>query len=70
MPFPKTKVEMAEQGYKPTPGPATCRGCQKPIEFWLTPQGKNIPMDPMPAEDSPATSHFATCPVAHKFRGK
>jgi len=70
MAFPKTKGEMITQGYKPAGTTALCRGCQARIEFWLTPQGKNIPMDPMPADDSTATSHFATCPQAGKFRSR
>jgi hypothetical protein len=40
------------------------------MEFWNTPEGKSIPMDCMSDPDSPAVSHFATCPVADRFRKK
>jgi hypothetical protein len=38
-----------------------CIICQVPIEWWLTPQSRNIPMNPMPTEDTPAVGHWVTC---------
>jgi hypothetical protein len=38
------------------------------MEFWTTPEGKSIPMDVMAEPESPAISHFATCPLAKEFR--
>ncbi len=40
-----------------------CRGCRATIYWWETPAGKWSP------HDQDGTSHFATCPVAEKFRG-
>lgn len=39
-----------------------CRGCGAEIYWILTPVGKRMPVDP------DRTSHFATCPMAGKFR--
>jgi hypothetical protein len=67
MPFPKTRKEMEEKGYT-RKSYARCRGCGDSMEFWITPTGHNIPMDPMPMEDSPAVSHYVRCPKAQTFR--
>jgi len=67
MPFPKNRLAMANAGYKPLPS-GNCRGCNQAIEFWQTPAGKQIPMNPMETEDSPAITHFATCSKAAEFR--
>lgn len=39
-----------------------CRGCGALIHWWETPAGKHSP------HDADGTSHFATCPVASRFR--
>lgn len=67
MPFPRNRAEMIKQKYKPAPM-AECRGCGALIEFWITPAGKNMPMDRMEKDDSPAITHFATCPKRDTFR--
>lgn len=67
MGFPRTLKEMKEYGYKFS-GDATCKGCQEDIEFWETPRGKKIPMDPMPMENSAAIAHWTTCENAPLFR--
>jgi hypothetical protein len=67
MAFPKTQAEMVESGYG-FDRIETCRGCHQNMEMWETPAGKRIPMDPMPEDESPAISHFATCPQASRFR--
>jgi hypothetical protein len=38
------------------------------MEFWHTPGGKWLPMNPMPDPDSPAVSHYATCKHGELFR--
>jgi hypothetical protein len=70
MSFPANRVEMITQGYI-RDGRETCAGCGAVMEFWITPgKQKAIPMNPMADDDTPAISHFATCPHAAKFRKK
>ena len=69
MPFPATRKEMEDQGYK-CKSYTVCRGCADSMEFWTTPKGGSIPMNPMPFAESPAVSHYASCPKAQRFRGK
>lgn len=69
MAFPATRKEMEDQGYKCMTY-TRCRGCDASMEFWHTPKGGTIPMDPMPLVESPAVSHYATCPNARRFRKK
>jgi hypothetical protein len=45
-----------------------CRSCGAEIDFYWTPNGKRAPMNAMDGADSPAISHFATCPDADRFR--
>ena len=67
--FPQTVEAMKEAGYtnkdqgtcKDRPGAA---GCGATIDWWLTRNGKHIPMD-----GGTATAHFKTCPNAGDFRG-
>lgn len=67
MAFPKTMDEMNAAGYK-FDNHATCRGCGDDIEWWLSPKGSKVPMNPMDKGTSPAVSHFATCPNSSDFR--
>jgi hypothetical protein len=67
MSFPATLAELEQAGYK-RGARTTCSGCFAPMEFWFTPGGNRIPMDPMEGPDSKAVSHFATCPKAAQFR--
>lgn len=67
MAFPKTLDEMKRAGYT-FQNCATCGGCGQDIEWWITPLGKKIPMDPMNRGVSQAVSHFATCTEAERFR--
>jgi hypothetical protein len=67
MGFPATCKAMMEAGYKRSTY-SRCVACHTAMEWWLTPRGRPIPMDSMPSEDSPAVSHFATCPNADQFR--
>jgi len=69
MSFPTVKTQMAAAGYTFT-GCGTCAGCLADIEWWITPANKKMPMDPMPAEDSPAVNHCSTCPDANRFHGR
>ena len=69
MAFPKTADEMKAAGYV-FDNDATCRGCGADIEWWITPRGSKIPMDPMPRGVSEAIAHFTTCPDAKDFKHK
>jgi hypothetical protein len=67
MMFPQTRQALVDAGYKQT-NYARCRGCSAGIEWWLTPNGQKIPMDCMKTDESPAITHFATCPARELFR--
>jgi hypothetical protein len=67
MPFPKTLDEMKAAGYK-FDNYATCRGCGDDLEWWITPTGKKIPMNPMDRGLSDAVAHWSTCSEADSFR--
>jgi hypothetical protein len=67
MPFPKTFAELKAAGYR-FDNHAACRGCKVQIEWWFTPKGGKMPFDLMPNDDSPAITHFSTCPHAEDFR--
>ena len=69
MAFPKTLDEMTQAGYKFL-NHATCKGCGDEIEWWETPTGKKIPMNPMERGVSPSVAHWATCPEQDSFRKK
>jgi hypothetical protein len=67
MSFPATRAEMEAAGYSLNEY-TRCKGCQRLMEFWNTPQGRRIPMNPMTDPESPAVSHFTDCPKAGEFR--
>ena len=67
MSFPATRKALEDAGYKRT-SYTRCSACMAAIEFWNTPQGRVMPMEAMPDDDSPAISHFANCPEAARFR--
>ena len=67
MAFPRTLNEMTTAGYG-FDNHATCRGCGDEIEWWITPNGKKIPMNPMERGSSPATAHWSTCTERDSFR--
>lgn len=57
---------------------AHCRGCGEPVEWWITPKGKKMPMTVKEVRDrdSPISPikeiqripHWATCERADSFR--
>jgi hypothetical protein len=67
MPFPQTRAQMVEMGYKPGNRTA-CRGCGLLIEWWRTPHNARMPMNLMDGETAAAVSHWATCTHANNFR--
>jgi len=62
--IPKTEAELLAAGYR-LAGTAHCKGCKALIEWWLTPNGKRMPLDKTTFEP-----HFSTCPKADQFRKK
>jgi hypothetical protein len=58
---------MHERGYKFLEQ-GVCDGCLQIIEWWRTPEGHQIPMNPMATPESPAIAHWATCPMVEQFR--
>ena len=67
MAFPQTFDEMKARGYQ-FDNDAICRGCGDDIEWWITPTGKKIPMNPMTSRSSQAVAHWATCTEQDTFR--
>ena len=65
--FPKNSTAMRFHGYTKS-GEGRCRACGASLEWWLSPAGHRMPMNPMPDLLTPAVSHFATCPEAGRFR--
>ena len=63
MAFPRTLNDMIPSGYQ-FDNHAECRGCGNDIEWWITPSGKKIPMNPMSAGSDSATAHLSTCTEA------
>ena len=60
---------------------AQCRGCGMPIEWWITPNGKKMPMTvkevkdesrafPQPILRLERIPHWSDCPKADSFRKK
>lgn len=58
---------------------AMCRGCRAPIEWWITPKGKKMPMSVVEIKDESKVfpqpilrvirvPHWGTCPNAEDFR--
>jgi hypothetical protein len=69
MPFAKTRAELVANGYiYQSRGLCSGRTCGAEMEWWLSPDKRPTPFDAMPADDSPVTSHFATCPEGAEFR--
>lgn len=71
--WPATSDELRKAGYMySSEGP--CRGCGEPIEWWITPAGRNMPISIQKAENvlfdsgEKRISHFAVCPEAKTFR--
>jgi len=62
MAFPSTIEELRKAGYR-FDGESDCKGCGVAIEWWITPNGKKMPVD-----HGTAMPHWKTCPQAELFR--
>jgi hypothetical protein len=69
MSFPRTRNELIEQGYKfQSRGDCSGRTCGRKMEWWTSPNGKSMPLDPMDGANALVTSHFYTCPDGAEFK--
>lgn len=60
MAIPKTMDELKPAGYKFLDN-GTCKLCGDDIEWWETPRGAKMPINPMNRGGSPVIAHFDTC---------
>ncbi len=67
MAFPQTLNELVPSGYKFS-NHATCKGCGEDLEWWTTPTGRKIPMNPMSKGSDKAEAHWSTCTEQDSFR--
>lgn len=72
MAIPTTSNELRAMGYE-FDNEARCRGCGEPIEWWITPRGKKMPMtvqkpDPLHSSAEIRVPHWGLCPNADDFR--
>ncbi len=77
MPIPEKKEDLLAAGWI-FDNEAFCRGCGEPIEWWIMPNGRKMPMSVVelkkdknffaPARELVRRSHFITCPEAASFR--
>jgi hypothetical protein len=66
--FPKDRHELLRARYVAPERASVCKGCNAPIEWWKTTNGKSMPFNPMPDDRSPAVTHFSTCPRSKEFK--
>lgn len=73
MKFPATSNELRAAGYE-YDNDGVCRGCGAPLEWWITPGGKKMPLVVIKtatikhATDDVRQPHFSDCPAAQDFR--
>jgi len=71
--FPATSDQLKAAGYE-YDSDSTCRGCGAFMEFWITPNGKKMPIsivkvgDPLKTSAELRQPHFSDCPEAKSFR--
>ena len=80
MAIPEKREDLLAMGYV-FDNDARCRGCGLPIEWWITPNGKKMPMSVKevrvdennlvsPVKAFVRIPHFADCPKVEDFRKK
>jgi len=82
MAIPEKREDLVAMGYV-FDNEATCRGCQAPIEWWVTPKGKKMPMSVLALDANREVikgasltrpvefvrrPHWSDCPNAADFR--
>ena len=76
-PIPEKKEDLVAAGWL-YDNDATCRGCKEPIEWWISPAGKKMPMTVQTKKDGEGffakslglirVPHWGVCPNAEDFR--
>ena len=79
MAIPDKREDLVAMGYV-FDNDAHCRGCGVPIEWWITPKGKKMPMSVKevkknegfftPPSEFIRIPHWTDCPEADSFRKK
>jgi hypothetical protein len=75
MPLPNTSEGLKAAGYQ-YKGDAHCRGCGATIEWWFTPNARNMPFSIVKADPAvegdyeKRVAHWTDCPRAGDFRRK
>jgi hypothetical protein len=78
MPIPEKREDLVAMGYV-FDNEGRCRGCGAAIEWWITPNGKKMPMSvkdvkdesksfPQPVLRTIRVPHWSDCPNAEDFR--
>ena len=65
MPFPSTQEAMFATGYEYSRW-EKCSVCGLDVEIYITPGKREIAMEPMPSNSSPAIRHYERCNIAPK----
>jgi len=75
--IPQNREELVAMGYV-FDNDACCRGCGAPIEWWVTPRGKKMPMSVQEVKEGEGffakvtgfirVPHWSDCPEASAFR--
>jgi hypothetical protein len=76
--IPEKREDLLAMGYEYL-NDATCRGCRAPIEWWLTPRKKKMPMTVKEVKEAELFAfaaverwiripHFGECPALSEFR--
>jgi hypothetical protein len=76
MPVPNNSNDLKALGYV-YDNDSHCRGCGAPIEWWITPKGKKMPLSAVIVGSLAAGNrkeilepHWVSCPNADDFRKK
>jgi hypothetical protein len=79
MAIPQNREDLMAMGYV-FDNEAKCRGCGAPIEWWITPKGKKMPMSVKEVKDGEGffakvtgwvrLPHWSDCEAADQFRRK
>lgn len=68
--YPRTRLGLERARFKKLPGKANCRGCDAPIEWWETPNGKKIPITVnIRGRFEELVMHLDSCPNRGEFHG-
>ena len=77
MAIPQKREDLVAMGYV-FDNEGACRGCREPIEWWITPRAKKMPMtvQEVRIDDSPIAPvkeyirvpHWGICPNAKDFK--